>query len=120
MGKFRMDEKTFGTIKKLLGAGMTRQEITDITGVNRMNISIVKQSRDLEEYKAIVNEKTRKVKEAKETSPGGEPIAEDLKLPGGKLSGAYTTNRIITLLEKNNELLTLLSEKLAFIVEQLQ
>ena len=53
----------------------------------------------------------------KENQPEATETA--LKQPGGTLSAGYQINRIVELLKAQNETLTILSNKVAFIVDEL-
>ena len=127
LGK-RMDEKGYKAIKAMLNGGATFQDCMDYAGVGVSTVQRIKKSKDFDGYKELIREqnekylKSKAVKEpAKNTAPSPAPavVIPDLKLPGGTMSGAYQINRIVELLKQQNETLTRISNKLAYIVEEL-
>ncbi|MBO5959317.1 MAG: hypothetical protein J6Q65_04260, partial [Lentisphaeria bacterium] len=60
-----------------------------------------------------------KPKEQEKPQEKPEPILTDLRMQGGTISANYQINRMYELLKKQTETLTLISNKLAFIVCEL-
>ena len=99
-------------------------------GVSLATIGRIKQAANYEEYKSLTGtamylatQKNKKQKEEKPEpitqAPAPAPVVEDLKLPGGTMSASYQLNRIYELQKKQVETLILISNKLAFIVDEL-
>lgn len=118
MARIHVNEKNYETTKKMLNAGMTKNDVVEISGFSGWTVGYIKRSRDFEDYCRIIRE-VKKPKGEKAAPKGNEVVVDDIQMSGGRLSGAYITNRLFSLMEEQNATLKLISEKLAFIVEQL-
>ncbi len=121
-------KEIFECAKILFKSGAKNQEVCRYLKLAPCTVTRIKQAETLEEYKqiqaaAVANWKgNQKKKEANETpKPETDEVQrkpENAK-PTNNLAGQYQMNRIIDLLREQNEIMKLLSNKLAFIVEQL-
>lgn len=115
----KVDEKMYNHAKLLLKGGATIKKAAECLGISSWTVGMIGRTDDLEEYRKACNERNEKQKKVPEKKPVKNDNPPDLKLPGGTMSSAYMMNRIIHLLEDQNKSLELISNKLAFIVEQL-
>ena len=114
--------RMFDAVKLMIESGSDPREIADFIKISLMTVNRIAKSQDFAEYRNIVaylaiNGRNSKKPEKKE--PEKEPIITDMKLPGGTISANYQINRMYEMLKKQTELLTLISNKLAFIVCEL-
>lgn len=120
--KRKVTESTFRHAKLLLKAGETQKGVAEYLDLSRGTVGIIDRSETLDEYRNNIaalysGSRGKTVKKEPEKEP--EIKVEDLKLPGGTMSGNYQLNRIFEQLKAMNETMTLISNKLAFIVEDL-
>ena len=94
----KVDEKIFKAVKAMQAGGATANQISECLGVSLATVYRIAQANSFSEYGAP--------KKAPETAP--TPTAN-----------AYINNRVYELIKQQNELLALISNKLAYIVEQL-
>lgn len=121
MAKYnKLAESKFNAIKKLLDAGATYKECAECVGVTE---SVVYRVRCCESYKeytemnaahALKQREDRKAKNAKTTEPPAETVKEVRQTVT-----IQATHYMMEELRKTNELLTAISAKLAFIVDEL-
>ena len=120
-------EEIFGMVKALVAGGARNVDIIKYTGLSDLTIGRIRHAEDIEGYKRVVAESKRKVKEkkAKEAAKKAEekkeyakPVAEDTMVQVAQVS-TYQVNRLIEKVAEQNELLRLISAKMAYIVEQL-
>lgn len=117
--------RVFNAVKTLLAGGATNTECADYMGIAQNTVSRIKHAETYEDYKQATRvagwmtygKNQKKPEETNENQP--EATETVLKQPGGQLSAAYQINRIVELLKTQNEILTLLSNKVAFIVDEL-
>ena len=118
----KITPKTFQAIKTLLAGGATWEECADYMGVSASTVGRISRAETFQEYVNSVAASAIRCnqKKAKADTTEQETTPElDLKMPGGTLSGAYQINRIVELLKAQGETLNLISNKLAFIVDEL-
>lgn len=130
----------FNAIKTLVAGGATSKEISNYLGIGETAITRVRSCESYDEYKqclAAISVKQREYrakrfekelqkKAEEEKAAAAEAVAEAVsevrhvqeKVEDRTLSN-YQTNRLIEEMRKTNEHLKLISNKLAFIVEQL-
>ena len=114
-----MTEQAFKAIKLMQKGGATVKDILEYYAVSVDTLRRIRRVDTFAEY--IANQrahnapKKQEKKEERQEKPQGEP----LKLPGGQLSSGYQMNRIYEALKEQNEILKLLSNKVAFIVDEL-
>lgn len=128
MAKFPpITEKTFNAVKILLKGGAKAAEISDYLGISRSSIDRIKASETFEEFlearraaafmaKKAAEEKLKEEKQKEEEPAGGtseQVIRKEQSVT--IIANHYMAEE----LRKQTELLTLISNKLAFIVEQL-
>lgn len=104
-----IDEKTFWAMKTMLNGGAKGTEVAEYFGFSVQTVCLVNKSSDLDEYHQKKAEK--KAKQKKESEPVKTEVNRMVTIQG--------SHYIMEELRKQNELLTLISNKLAFIVEQL-
>ena len=118
----KLTPKTFQAIKTLLAGGATYEECANYMDVSVSTVGRVARAENFQEYgnsiAAIAIRCNQKKVKADTTEQEATPEL-DLKMPGGTLSGAYQINRIVELLKAQSETLVLISNKLAFIVDEL-
>ena len=115
----KITPESFATVKFLLKNRSNDQKIIDIAklmGCSDVTIWRISKAEKYEDYKkAMTNEKANKPEKESEEKPQKTPqIAKPIFQ-----TTTYQTNRIIELLTNQNELLRGISNKLAFIVEEL-
>ena len=131
----KVTESKFKAVKMLLKGGASVREVVEYLQVSE---SVVYGIKKVETYEEYVNVRTTleleakqvaaiKAKEAKRVAEkvGADPAAQiapivtDDKQPGGTLSANYQMNRLFELVKKQVELLELLNNKVAFVVDEL-
>ena len=116
----------YDCVKKLLAAGSTHAEIAEYLKISTATVGRISMSENIDEYRnTLTAYYYRRKKEAQKKPEDAKPEPpqeneKDIKLPGGTMSQAYVTNRFLKLIEEQNEILKLLSNKLSYIVDQLQ
>ena len=103
-------ESVFKGIKFMLRGGATVNDILASYPVSMDTIRRIRKVNTFDEY--LENQR----KKAQHNEP--EKV-EPLKQQGGTLSAGYQINRIYEALKEQNEILRLLSNKVAFIVDEL-
>ena len=124
----KMTESKYTAIKILLNGGATVKEAAEYMQVSTAVVYGVKNTADFTEYcqnsaerdacrkqNAAIRIKAEQA--AKEATK--EPAKEPERQPGTAMTSTYQMNRVYEALKTQNEFLKLISEKLAFIVEQL-
>lgn len=116
MAKRKIDTKAFKAVKTMLSGGATIEETSEFLGVSPATVSRIRSAETYEEYLHIIAAMytKKKAKEKQESKPVAEPAPTPTSLNQG-----YLNNRIYELLKEQNEMLKLISNKMAFIVEQL-
>ena len=122
----RITESIYNAVKMILKGGATAQETADAMGISVNSVYRINKSGTYAEYVnlAYMNGSARyreatKQEAEQETEQKAEEIVEPLKQQGGTLSAGYQFNRIYEALKEQNEILRLLSNKVAFIVDEL-
>ena len=142
MSRAKMNESMFRAIKILLNSGATYREITDSLGVSDYVIRTVRTSENFAEYKQSIAahsaagrqrmaEKQEKELQEKAAAEAAEKAKKERQaitahIPPETLSEATVqrftikaTNDMMEEMRKTNEFLKLISNKLAFIVDEL-
>lgn len=130
--KVKVNQRTFDHAKLLLKAGERYDGVAEYLEISKWTVGVIAHSETFEEYKntlAAIYAKQRNKREEKKTEEISTPeekqekkdekIIGDYKLPGGTMSANYQFNRLVELVKKQNELLELISNKMAFIVDEL-
>ena len=130
----KMTESKYTAIKILLKGGATVKEAAQYLQVSTAVVYGVKNTENFAEYCQIGAEREARKKQAaairikeqekakeaaKEQEKANEAAKEPERQPGTTMTSTYQLNRMYEALKAQNELLKLISEKLAFIVEQL-
>lgn len=119
----RITENIYNAVKLILRGGAKMTEAAEAMGISVNSVHRINKANSYNEYvnMAYMNGSARyREQEKKEKEEQQEtPQAETLKLPGGQLSSGYQLNRIYEALKEQNELLKLLSNKVAYIVDEL-
>lgn len=120
MGKYiKINEKIFRAVKQLTEGGATIQECADYFMVSHATVSRIRSAQTYEEYRHMVQIACLENKKRNTQKKEEKPEIKDEKQPGGTLSANYQMNRLYEQMKAQTELLKLISEKMAFIVEQL-
>ena len=133
-GNVKITATVFDAVKVLLKGGATVTQCAEYMKISHSAVSLIKKSETYEEYKQncyMTSASYRKkmaaihAKEAekKETAPAAEPEKKE-EPPVQVVEHRQTitvqaTHYMLTEQQKTNELLTLISNKLAFIVDEL-
>ena len=116
----KVTEKLFNAVKTLLNGGATYAEIKDYLGVGHSTVTRINHSETYDDYRqqmaAIAIEARGRYKAKEPEKPVEKPVEEK---PVKSAQDWYISNRTLQALEEQNKLLKLISDKLAFIVEQL-
>ena len=126
----------FNCVKQLIAGGAKNDEICDYLQIGHATVSRIKSADSYEEYKHIQavagyayrkrkmeeaqkqnEEELKKLKEEQQNAP--EPVKQTVTAVIDKSTINYQTNRVVEEMRQMNQHLKLISEKLAFIVEQL-
>lgn len=103
-------ESVFTGIKFMLRGGAT---VNDIRGSYPVSMDTIRRIRKVNTFAEYLENQR---KSAQRNEPEN---VEPLKQQGGTLSAGYQMNRIYEALKEQNEILRLLSNKVAFIVDEL-
>ena len=114
----------FMAIKALLKDGATVKEVMEYLQVSE---PVVYGCKKVDTYEDYVNARTVRELErkqvaaikAKEKEQAGKPAITDDKQKGGTISANYQINRIYDILRQINETMTIMSNKLGFVVDEL-
>ena len=135
----KIDEKKFNAAKLLLTSGGELKEVADYLKIGYSTIKIINHSETYEDYKHTIiaisakqTDKRRKEREkakeqyappVAEIKPEAEPENKPESKPELKVvnsaASAYQVNRMIDLMKQQLDMLTLISNKVAFIVDEL-
>lgn len=120
MARFnKITRNQYNATKILLNGGASVAEAAEYMGVSIRTVYNIRSTQDYDEFCLSTEEKKleQRARQAKQKEP--EKVVTDDKQKGGTLSANYQINRIYEQLKAQNELLTIISNKLAFIVESL-
>jgi len=115
----KMDKNTFDLVKMLVASGATNTTIASHLGLSAVTVSRIRGAESLDAYVAKVTDSNAKSKAKRAPAPACDIAPAPAPIPRTDAPTSYQTGRMIELLSKQNELLTLISNKLAYIVEQL-
>lgn len=119
----KITKEIYTAVKFMLKGNASASETAASLGISTNSVNRIRNSETFDEYV----ENTRlggsaryraDVKNQLKEAETAKPV-EDLKQPGGTLSGNYQINRIFEQQKQTNDLLKLISDKLAYIVQQL-
>ena len=122
-----VDKRRFDAIKIMIESGAKNEEIEKFMNVSTWVICKVKKSETYEEYRniiAAINLKKKQKKEREEEKTVSEkdtrkPEPEQKMTGADIMSSTYKMTQLIDAVKKQTEVLTLISNKLAYIVEEL-
>ena len=115
----KLTEKLFRAVKIMTAGGATAHEIADYFGISITTVNRVRGSESFEEYRtllAVANGK--KKKEKKQQLPPSLPQQPQV-IEHRQTVTVQATHYMMQEMKKTNELLDLISRKLAFIVDSL-
>lgn len=123
----KITKETYTAVKFMLKGGASVNETAFNLGISTNSVNRIRNSETFEEYvenarlggSARYRENIKKQIEKTTADKTEQTPVEDLKQPGGTLSGNYQINRIFEQLKQTNDTLKLISDKLAYIVQQL-
>lgn len=119
MNKKPITESMFKAVKTLIAGGASYKECADYMQIGYSTVSRIGSVETFEEYRQVIAAINAKIKQ-KKAEPEQEvkpEVKEEAKPVNG--TSIYQTNRLIQLMNEQNELLKSISNKIAFIVEQL-
>lgn len=130
MGKQKIDQKRFDAVKIMLESGATVPEVERYMGISSWSITRIKKAASFTEYKNMLaaialeqqeRKKARKAVEPEKPTSAHEEPEKEQKPPVaiGSMKENYQLSRLFDEQKKTNELLTSISAKLAYIVEEL-
>ena len=110
MNKKPVTESMFKAVKTLISGGASYKECAEYMQIGYSTVCRIASAETFDEYRQIIAAINIKINESKKKAEEPKPVNG---------TSIYQTNRVIELLKQQNELLTIVSNKLAFIVEQL-
>ena len=131
-----IDINAFNCVKILLKSGATYEEVTNMTGLSTQSIWRIKKAETFEEFQhnrqaaAIgAKAKQRMEKEAEammaaqikkqEAVQEQEDERKEKPIQPPVMQNSYQMNRLIEIIKEQNEILKIMSNKIAFIVDEL-
>lgn len=120
MGK--VTPQIFDTVKTLLNSGVSVSNICDMLKISNGAVYTIKQCDNLQGYKQYIKDvrarsAEKKKKETKKEEPAPEPAPQVVE--HRQTVTIQATHYMMEELKKTNELLTVISRKLAYIVDDL-
>lgn len=113
----KVTQSKFDAVKTLLKGGATVREIMRYMEISDATVYMIKAAETLAEYESMIAEKSLKQQAAMHAK--AQPVVTDDKQPVGTMSANYQMNRLCELVKKQVELLELLNNKVAFVVDEL-
>ena len=118
----KVTQQIFDTVKTLLNSGVSVSNICDMLKISNGVVYTIKLCDNLQGYKQYikdVNKRSteRKKKEAKKEEPAQEPVPQVVE--HRQTVTVQATHYMMEEMRKTNELLTVISNKLAYIVDDL-
>ena len=120
----KIDAKKFRAIKLLLDAGSTYREAAEYMEISLSTVGRIAATDTYEEYKQLTRSSYYAIKKAAEAKKKPEKAEkpepeQGIKTTGGTLSNSYQINRMYEMMKQMTETMVLISNKLAFIVDDL-
>ena len=116
--KTRITPDIYNTVKLMLNGGATEEDVSKFKRFSSETLRRIKKTKDYSDYVELLKVYNRKQNERANKTEQVSFLTDD-KQKGGTLSANYQINRIVEELKRQNDILTLLSNKVAFIVEEL-
>ena len=108
----KITEQVFNAVKVMLKGGATQKEAAEYLRISYQTVNRIARSETFQEYVNMV------YADGKNRYTRTDTVTDD-KQKGGTLSANYQINRIYEQLKTLNETMTIISNKLAFIVDEL-
>ena len=141
-GSTKVTRTMYDCVKLMLKSKASAEDIVGYFNISKSTVYRILNSETFDEYhervRADLYMKQKKAKEAQEAKEKAEaeavakavsavpaapaaaqPVLTDMQMKGGALSANYQMNRMYDAVKQLNETMTLISNKLAFIVEEL-
>ena len=109
----KITPQVFNAVKTLLKGGATQGEAANYMGISGNTVNRIAKAETFEEYTNIAY-----ANGCGKGVPKGGLLTDD-KQKGGTISANYQMNRMYELLKQINETLTIMSNKLCFVVDEL-
>lgn len=116
--KTRITPDIYNTVKFMLNGGATEEDVSKFKRFSSETLRRIKKTKDYSDYVELLKVYNPKRNERANKTEQVSFLTDD-KQKGGTLSANYQINRIVEELKRQNDILTLLSNKVAFIVEEL-
>lgn len=107
----RITEQVFNGVKAMLKGGALQKDAAEWAGVSANTVNRIAKAESYDSYLGYAYANGR--------NAYPETRLQDDRQKGGTLSANYQLNRIYEMLKKQNETLVLISNKVAFIVDEL-
>lgn len=120
MGKLHVTPKVFSAVKIMLNGGATNRECADYMSISPQTVGFIKKAEDYNEYQNIMTANSgyhRKKKAAEEKAKGqsSEPQVVEHRQSITVVANHYMMEE----LKQQTEYLKLISNKLAFLIDEL-
>ena len=110
--KKKMHEQEFNTIKLMLKGGATIEQVNEFRQISRETLRRIRKAESFAEYRQVQDKYRTAAAQKKEEPKPAEPESPTLSVN-------YQMNRVYGLLERQNELLQTLTDKVTFLVDSL-
>ena len=122
MAQTQVTPERFRAVKQMIAGGAIHREVAEVMDLSVHTVGMISRAASLEEYRETVNgsKYVRRFRPA--ATPPPAPALPPTPAPSpapSPLAGQYQMNRIMEALKEQNEHLKLISNKLAFIVDEL-
>ena len=126
MAQTQVTPERFRAVKQMIAGGAIHREVAEVMDLSVHTVGMISRAASLEEYRETVNDRKYasrtpqrfKPRLASPPAPVPSPTPSPAPVPS-PLAGQYQMNRIMEALKEQNEHLKLISNKLAFIVDEL-
>lgn len=119
----KVNETIFKAVKTMTAGGFSIENIAEIAQIAPATVSRIRKAVDLEDYYADMAQKARKTHEKKMAKRAynmpQEPAAPQVVKEVHQSVTIQATHYMMQEMQKTNDLLALISRKLAFIVDEL-
>ena len=129
MAKITVDQNMFIAVKTLIKCGSTLHEVSEHMKLGYSTVCRINKAETFEEYKQMIAAMGANIREYKAKKKAEQPVdkveeapKEEPKEPEKKAVQSVImrpTHEMMMEIRRTNELLTLISAKLAFVVDQL-
>ena len=121
--RVNIDKKKFEAVKIMLNGGATYEEVAEYLSISKSTVQRIKKADNYAEYRnmnaAIALAKREAGKKGEEKDVDQKPQKPQEPAPQPMSTVFYQQNRMWDLLKEQNEILKCISNKLAFIVDEL-